>query len=382
MTTRGAGTPFRSPEAPQRATFLELFFDLAFVVALFELSHGLLRELRWSGAFQTLVLLLAVWWVWFVTVWLTDRLDPQRQSVQVVVLATLVGSLVMAAALPRAFDMGGGLGFAGAFVTIQIGRSLLLFAVPGGGLRRVALRPLLWAGVAALPWIAGALAHGTTRGVLWALAVAVEYTAFALGYPIPGLGRSYISESPVIAGHLAERYRQFLIVAVGGGASILSIATTVQLWRIYIFRAGELLSAAIAGVTKPGRVAEWASYAHLVMVIGGVVTAVGAELVITHPRERGHPAWVVVILGGPALFLVGRAILEYAVFARVSPDRLAGVLVLAALTPVMLHVSPLFIALAATVVLVGIGIRDAFRARGRPPEAPSPPGRSSRPGVG
>jgi len=42
--------PLRRPEAPQRATFLELFFYLAFVFALFQLSHELYQHLHWSGA--------------------------------------------------------------------------------------------------------------------------------------------------------------------------------------------------------------------------------------------------------------------------------------------------------------------------------------------
>jgi low temperature requirement protein LtrA len=44
----------RHPETPIRATFLELFFDLAFVFALLQLSHSLTRNLHWSGAFQAL----------------------------------------------------------------------------------------------------------------------------------------------------------------------------------------------------------------------------------------------------------------------------------------------------------------------------------------
>ena len=59
-----AATLLRGPGDPGRATFLELFFDLVFVFALFRLSQGLLERLTWSGASQTLVLLLAVWWVW------------------------------------------------------------------------------------------------------------------------------------------------------------------------------------------------------------------------------------------------------------------------------------------------------------------------------
>ena len=46
----------------QRATPLELFFDLVYVFAITQLSHLLLGHLTLEGALETLFLLLAVWW--------------------------------------------------------------------------------------------------------------------------------------------------------------------------------------------------------------------------------------------------------------------------------------------------------------------------------
>ncbi|MER7458010.1 low temperature requirement protein A [Micromonospora sp. NPDC126480] len=68
------------------------------------------------------------------------------------------------------------------------------------------------------------------------------------------------------------------------------------------------------------------------MVAGIVTIAVGDELVIPHPLGHTDPAWIAVILGGPALFLAGRATFEYAVFGRTSPPRVIGALALIALT--------------------------------------------------
>ncbi|SCG72702.1 low temperature requirement protein A [Micromonospora inositola] len=387
-----AGELLRRPEEPQRATFLELFFDLAFVVVFAQLSQGLVDDLSWRGAFQTLVLLLAMWWVWFITAAVTDRYDPQRPAIQLVVIATLVGTLVLAVAAPEAFAEGG-LIFAGVYVAIQLGRGLfLVLALQGRELKRRIVRSLFWFGVSAVPWIAGAMVHGTARGVLWALAVAVDYAGFALGWPTPGLGRPPRSEWSVVAEHLAERYRQFFIIALGElilvttltinrsgfaadrtAAFLVSVATTVLIWRIYIYRAGELLAAAIEASPEPFRPTLLAKYSHIVMVAGVVVTAVGDELVITHPLGHTPPGWIAVILGGPALFLAGRAHFEYAVFGRVSRDRPIGLLVLAAIAPVMLLVPPLMAALATTAVLTAIAVADTTRARGRPPEMPSPP---------
>jgi low temperature requirement protein LtrA len=112
------------------------------------------------------------------------------------------------------------------------------------------------------------------------------------------------------------------------------------------------------------------SYSHLVMVAGIVVTAVGQELVIAHPLAHSRSAWTAVILGGPALFWPGAPSSS----TQHSRDRPIGLLVLAALTPVMLLLPPLLPAVAATAVLAGIAVADVSRARGCPPERPSPPG--------
>jgi low temperature requirement protein LtrA len=48
---------------------LELFFDLVFVFAVSQLSHHLLAHVTWRGTAETLVLLLAVFAVWWYTTW-------------------------------------------------------------------------------------------------------------------------------------------------------------------------------------------------------------------------------------------------------------------------------------------------------------------------
>jgi low temperature requirement protein LtrA len=392
MTSR-AGELLRMPGEPQRATFLELFFDLVFVLAITQLSQGLIQRLTWSGAYQALVLLLAVWWVWTYTAWTTDLYDPQRPPIQRLVIATMFGTFLMAVALPDAFGKRG-LIFAGVYVAIHIGRHLfLVLALRGHELQRRTALVLFWFGVSAVPWTVGALLHETARGALWALATAVDYVAAILRYPTPGLGRLSTSAWPVVAEHLTERYRQLFTIALGElilvsgltlyragfapdqtAAAVVSLTTTVLLWRIYLYRAGELLPAAIAKAPDPDRRARSAAVAHFPMVAGIVVTAVGVELVIGHPLGHTKPAWIAVILGGPALFLAGRAVFEYQVFSRVSRDRPIGLLVLVALTPAVFLIPPLLASLAATAVLAGIAVADAARAKGRPPEPPSPPG--------
>jgi low temperature requirement protein LtrA len=387
----------REPEDPERVTFLDLFFDLVFVFTLFQLSEGLLAHLSWSGAYQTVVLLLAVWLVWGNTVGITDRYDPGRPTIQLLIIGAMFGTLVLAVAVPEAFGTRG-LVFAGAYVAVLVGRRLFLVVVTCGGGWQFEARELFWFGVAALPWLAGAAGQGWVRGVLWGLAVTVNYTSSGLGWPTPGLGRLREEEFAVLSEFLAERQRQFVIIALGelilvtgltitssrgfgagrDAAVVVAFATTVLLWRIYIYRAGQILGAAVAAASGPFRVVLSALYVHPVMVAGLVAISVGDQLVISHPAGHIQSAWIAVILGGPALFLIGRAMLEYVVFSRVSSDRVIGVLMLAAVSPAMILAPPLLAALTATIVLAGIAIADTARAWRHPDEPPSPPSGHAR----
>jgi low temperature requirement protein LtrA len=398
MTASRAAKLLRKPEQPQRTTFLELFFDLVFVFALSRISQRLLEALtsQWpmalSKAGQTMLLLLALMMVWFATAWITDLYDPQRPEIQVLVVATMFGTLVIAVALPEAFG-DQGLLFAGAYVAIHIGRGLFLIPfLQGHEAQRRAAGVLLWFTASAVPWIIGAMSpESLARGVLWAMALAAEYTGALLLYPAPWRGRAPTAKWPVAAEYVSERYRQFFIIALGelilvigatysgnrfgnsAAAFVVSFAITALLWRIYIYRAGELLPAAIAAAQEPSRLVRSALLAHLFMVAGIVAAAAGYELVIKHPSGHTDPAWIAVILGGPALFLAGRALFDRAVFTRIPASRAIGALVLAATAPAMMLLPPLAAAIAAGLILAGVATPDALRTKGRPPELPSPP---------
>ena len=74
---------------------IELFFDLVFVFAITQLSHRLLAHLTPLGALETLVLLLAVWWVWIYTSWVTNWLDPERAHVRLMLIILMAAACRM-----------------------------------------------------------------------------------------------------------------------------------------------------------------------------------------------------------------------------------------------------------------------------------------------
>src|SRR5438270_1632743 len=109
----------------QQVTNLELFFDLVYVFAVTQLSHRLLDHLTVGGVLETLFLLLAVWWAWVYTIWVTNWLDPDQLAVGLLLVTVMLASLVMSVAIPDAFGERG-LTFAVAYVAIQVGRTFFV----------------------------------------------------------------------------------------------------------------------------------------------------------------------------------------------------------------------------------------------------------------
>ena len=115
----------RDETVAARVTQIELFFDLVFVFAVTQLSHTLLAHFTPMGVLQTTMLFAGVWWVWMYTSWVTNWLDPERRSVRLLLLAMMLAAMVLSTALPHAFERRG-LAFAGAYVAMQVGRSLFM----------------------------------------------------------------------------------------------------------------------------------------------------------------------------------------------------------------------------------------------------------------
>jgi low temperature requirement protein LtrA len=374
----------RKPHQHSRVTSVELFFDLVFVFAVTRLSHSLLEHLTLLGALQTLMLMMAVWWVWIYTTWITNWLDPERISVRVMLFVLMVAGLILSGAVPGAFHQTG-LVFAGAYVFMQVGRTLfMLWAVRGKArLARAFLRIACWLVASAVLWVAGGLAHDAGRMILWTGALVIELFAPAAAYWVPGLGRTPTGDWNVEGGHMAERCGLFVIIALGesilvtgatfadlpispttAAAFLAAVVGSIAMWGIYFDAAAEAAMARIAASDDPGRLARSAyTYIHLPIVAGIIVSAVADEMVLSHPGGRVGAPMAAVILGGPALYLLGAVLFKWCVWSVVSHRRLAGLAALAALIPAAGLTTPLGYAAAATAVLVAVAAWETVALR-------------------
>jgi low temperature requirement protein LtrA len=369
----------RDVEGASKVTNIELFFDLVFVYAVTQLSHTLLHGLNLLGALQVLLLFLAVWWVWVFTSWVTNWLDPERPVVRLALLTLMLAGLLLSIALPEAFGRRGLL-FAGAYVFMQVGRTLFTLWALGDAApanTRNFQRITVWLVTSGVLWLAGGWLDGPLRWLLWIAALSLEYVGPALAFPVPGMGRSSTSDWDIDGGHLAERCSQFVIIALGESvlvtgssfadtpwqsrtllAFVSAFIGSVAMWWIYFDLGAERGSRAIRQAADPGRTARVAyTYLHLLIVAGIIVCAVADELTLHDPQQRCDLISGAVLLGGPMLYLLGNAWFKKTVNGTNLPlSHLIGLALLTALTLTVGHwsMAPLGIATTAVLVLVAI----------------------------
>ena len=360
----------------QRASTLELFYDLVFVFAITQVSHLLIAHLTWTGVLQSLIVLLAVYWSWNYTTWATNELDTETVPVRLLLLGLMLVSLLMSVAIPQAFEAHALL-FAGSYVAIQIGRhAFLTFAAADGGTleRERAGRILIYFCISGAFWIAGALAEGPPRYVLWCAAIAVDYGGPLTLFGIPGMRRMEGANWSVGTEHFAERFGLFVILALGESivltgattsesdltparivAFVMAFLASAAIWWLYfssVARLGEHYLEVAENRTTLARDAY--TYLHVVFIAGIILSAVGDELVIAHPIKILPPYEVAAVAAGPAVYLLAHTLFRYRLTGSTGRAKPLGALACVPVGLIGLFVPALAFTGTLIVVLVAV----------------------------
>ena len=342
---------------------------------------------------QALLALLVVWWAWNYTTWVTNELDPDSIAVRALLIGVMLGSLLLAVAIPQAFGAHALL-FAGSYVAIQVGRHLFLTfgsALPGTIERERAARILSWFLAAGVLWIAGGFAEGSARWALWLAALAIDYVAPLVLYWVPGRPRLSGATWEVETAHFAERFQLFVIIALGEtivltGATTagldldtprllafgLAFLGTAALWWLYFNYVAVIAQRRLALSPDRTRLARDAfTYLHAGIIAGIILWAVGDELVIAHPSEVLPGEEVAVVVAGPALYLLAHAALRLRMTGTVSRKRLGGALACLSVAAVGPFAPGLVLAALLVAILVAVIASEHIaavrrRARGEP----------------
>ncbi|MGY0006980.1 low temperature requirement protein A [Micromonospora sp. I033] len=380
MTSGGSSELVRRPNGSTRATLLELLFDVVFVAALALVSMLIAERGSWSGVAPVVIMLMAVWWTWSITSTTTDFYDPDQRPIQAILMVTMLGAVVTAAALAADSHA---LVFAVGYVTPHLVRGVVLVTVLHQHrhlAEQRAARFLFWFVISSFFWIGGALLPDGWPLTLWALAVTIDYVSAAARYPTPGLGRVPFGQYEKTTEHLGERYQQFVILALGdvilvptleistaeftlprSAAFLAAFATMLLLWQVYVLGAGAIVRTSAPRVLR--RATRLAPYTHLVMLTGIVCTAAAADLVVERPTGDTPGRWIALILGGPALFLLGRTLFTYRIVGTIPWHRVFWLLLLLAAMPWVGGWPPVLVTSLVVLMLAGVVTGDAMGSR-------------------
>jgi low temperature requirement protein LtrA len=376
----------KASERSDRVTYIELFFDLIFVFALTQLSRFLYANQSWVGALESIILVLALWWLWVYTTWVTNWLDPARLPVRSVVIGLALIGLVISTSIYDSFN-DQGLVFAIAYVALQLGRTIfmvLALARHEPALHATFLRILLWLSVAGVFWVVGALLPLSMRLPAWLIALAIEYGSASLGFRIPGLKAPGVDDWDVSGPHIAERSALFVIIAIGesflvtgfafvdqeasgvGVAGVfLAFVNGVAMWWLYFDHGEQAGSKAISASSEPGRIARLAyTYVHVIIIAGIVVTSVADKNVLEHPEDSMTLPVAVTIVGGPLFYIVGLLLFRWIVTRTVLVSHVVGLGLLALAGAAAAVMTPLGLGAATSVSLVTVAAWETVaRAR-------------------
>lgn len=195
-------------ERERHASWLELFFDLVFVLALLAVQQRLhgdspsaLEVLRTAGLY------VVVWWAWGGQAFYDTRFDPDDFPHRLAVLVCMLGAGSMAIGAEEAPET---LLLPIGYLVVRGTLLALYLRVRGTSpeVRSLTTVYLVGFGTSWLLWAASLAAPVDTRPLLWIVALAIDQLT-------PVLGRRRLNRHPVHPGHLPERIGQFTIILLG-----------------------------------------------------------------------------------------------------------------------------------------------------------------------
>lgn len=331
---------------PGSASRLELFFDLAYVLVVLELAHGLYADLSLHGLAVMVGLFATIWFSWMGFTLYANRFDTDDLVFR---LAKLGATGAIAGCAASASDAVGK--YAVPFAASYLVGRLILLGLYARAWRHVAeARPtilvyLVCLGASSAVWAVSLAVPAPGRYWLWAVAVLVD----AVG---PVLATLRNDRLPLHVEHLPERFGLLVILVLGealGGAArgthdaswigpsvaagALGLVLAAAMWWCYFDIAASTSAQRLEeaseeeeeGAEDGGAASAEASdqdetseepaaadqrhdlfvYGHLPLALGTVLVGVGLEGLAVHPETPGPSGYAWTLAGGLALFFAG-----------------------------------------------------------------------------
>ena len=299
-------------DGERTATWLELFFDLIFVVAIAQLAHNFSRDFSFLGLAELAVLFVPVWWCWIGATFYDTRFDNDGLVDRLITLMQMAIAASMAANLHHALDSSS-VPFALSYIAF---RAVLICQYLHAGYHVPQARHLTnWYAVgftiSLTFWLASVFVPLPWRFALWGIGLIIDF-----GTPLTAGQR--VQKVPPNMAHTTERIGLFTIIVLGesivavvGGVSdkawtpmsiaiaLLGLSIAFSFWWMYFDTVDE---SPLHGMkTGKMKIALTWLYSHLPLAIGLTATGVGVEKMI---HGLGHDS----AMGEKVLFCLAVAL--------------------------------------------------------------------------
>lgn len=269
----------------RKVSWLELFFDLVFVVVISELVHLLSLDLSLSGIGNYIFLFMPAWWVWIGATYYNDRFETEGVEARVftfLLMLPVAGLAIFAHQVPHDSAWGYGISYV-------IARGCIMWLWARASFHEKRFRPvgnIFVAGytLGIILFLASYFVEGPLRPILWSLALLCD-----LCTPLFTLSKQVHLPFFNLA-KLPERLGLFVLIVIGEtlvgvirgvarhhnfsfkifSEGILGVAISFALWWIYFDYIARKTPRAEHRTTF-----MW-SYLHWIVVMG--IGAIGASL--------------------------------------------------------------------------------------------------------
>jgi low temperature requirement protein LtrA len=298
-------------DTQRHASWLELFFDLVFVIAIAQLAQQLVHDHSPAGFTIFAGLFLPVFIAWQGFSFYADRFDTDDVLFRAVMLAGMLAIAALAVQIPEV-AAGRSAGFVVAYVTL---RGLVVALYLRAWRHAPEARPLIgrYAGgytISVALWLGSLLVAPPGCYALWGVGLAIEYA-------MPVLAQRFHRRIPIDARHVRERFALFTIIVLGESVVAVALGTAESEWRLASAATAAFGFVSVAclwwvyfdmGVdgafsARPGAAQR---YTRIHIPLLAALTAVGAgvHMLIEEPGGTvpAGAAWA--LAGGAALYLV------------------------------------------------------------------------------
>lgn len=297
----------------RHASWLELFFDLVFVLAVSQVAQVLDASKDTAGFVKYVALFIPVWWGWAGYTFYADRFETDEAVFRILIFAGMLAVTGLSLSLGGAFTPGGDASFIVCYVFVHLVLVVLYaraaYYVPLA--RAFCNQFIVGLIVTSTLQLVSLLFDPPIRYAFWALTIAME-----LAIPFSNLRAT--RQIPVDRSHLPERFGLFTIIVLGEAViSTASGAGSVgwNVGTVTIASLGFAMAACIWWINfdfvednaiRSNSLAKRFAYlyGHFFIVASIVATGVGVGEAIRETNEPHlHAKTLMLVAGGVAVYL-------------------------------------------------------------------------------